>query len=126
MNAEKVGHHSCVCQWCQALARPAIIRVALNKCGTQCVALFHIVWQVVLHWGERKTEVPEAQRERSLYSHQGPAARARHARILKNDPSSHMLLLIAPDFPLCFMTDLDRNIDLELDLRQGMETLMII
>ena len=64
MNAEKVGHHSCVCQWCQALARPAIVRVALNKCGTQCVALFHIVWQVVLHWGERKTEVPEAQRER--------------------------------------------------------------
>ena len=94
MNAEKVGHHSCVCQWCQALARPAIVRVALNKCGTQCVALFHIVWQVVLHWGERKTEVPEAQRDRSLYSHQGPAARARHARILKNDPSSHMFNVI--------------------------------
>ena len=124
MNAEKVGHHSCVCQWRQALARPAIVRVALNKCGTQCVALFHIVWQVVLHWGERKTEVPEAQRERSLYSHQGPAARARHAWILKNCPPSHML--IAPDFPHCSMTDLDRNIDLELDLRQGMETLMII
>ena len=34
-------------------------------------------------------------------------------------------MLIAPDFPHCSLTDLARNIDLELDLRQGMKTLII-
>ena len=94
-----------------------------RSCGTEQV--WHSVCGIVSHCvagcvalggGGRKTEVPEAQRERSLYSHQGPAARARHARILKNDPSSHML--IAHDFLYCSLTDLARNIDMELYMSQ--------
>ena len=52
---------------------PGTGKACHRSCGTEqvwhsvCVALFHIVWQVVLHWGERKTEVPEAQREITLF-----------------------------------------------------------